>query len=104
MTAVLTDTDTGTGISLDHVSCPAMTRVSEVLLMWGCNAKQEKGHLNYTLISVTGSGHIRYKKRCLPYHTFKQLGDRYVTVWEGGMCTYLALAKKKLKIVQKCLF
>ncbi len=22
------------------------------------------------------------------YHTFKQLGDQYMTVWVGDMCTY----------------
>ena len=38
------------------------------------------------------------------YHTFKQLGDRYMTVWEGDMCTYQALANIFLKMFQKGLF
>ena len=37
------------------------------------------------------------------YHTFKQLGDRYVTAWEGGMCTYQALAKKIFENFSKML-
>ena len=77
---------------------PAISRLFgelsiEVFLeQWACPIwhKEKQQALNYTPISVTGSGHIRYKKRRLPYKIKDQSSCQRL-VFTSAACTFIIL-------------